>query len=263
MKKNLFYPNINQSFILILILCLVSIPASIPIILVSLFPDFIKTNPEFISIGVLLSYLITFLWTIWIAKRKINKRGQNILIKKEPIPLYFYFLLVIITLCLGILIEPLSELIPMPEEFAKIFEDLIRPDIFSFLTVVIAAPILEEVLFRSIIFEGFLKNYSPWKSIIWSAIIFGTAHLNPWQMIGGIFIGILIAWIYFRTDSIIPGIVIHFTNNFIGFLLFTYSDGRSLSKFLTSISNSFMVYFTSIFLLISILYWINKKLKTT
>ena len=97
--------------------------------------------------------------------------------KRYKVPLGSMLILFFMTIALMILIEPLTALIPMPEWFKKIMEDAIRPDIYSFITIVILAPILEELLFRGIILEAFLKNYSPWKAIIWSSIIFGVFRL--------------------------------------------------------------------------------------
>ena len=94
---------------------------------------------------------------------------------------------------------------------------MIQPNISSFLTILIAAPLLEEVFFRGILLEGFLKNYSPAKAITWSALIFGMVHLNPWQAIGATVDGLLIGWLYWRTNSLIPGLIIHMFNNLIGF----------------------------------------------
>lgn len=172
--------------------------------------------------------------------------------------LIFFFM----TIALMILIDPLTALIPMPEWFEKIMEDAIRPDIYSFITVVILAPIIEELLFRGIILEAFLKNYSPWKAIIWSAIIFGGFHLNPWQFIGGAFAGVLIGWVYVKTNSLIPGILIHFTNNFIGFSLMLYfKDGN---YYFYDHTNSLIIYVILIVISISILlaggFLINKNL---
>lgn len=48
--------------------------------------------------------------------------------------------------------------------------------------MVIAAPVLEELIFRGMMLEGLLKKYSPVTSIIISSILFGVAHLNPWAI---------------------------------------------------------------------------------
>ena len=66
------------------------------------------------------------------------------------------------------------------------------------------APAVEEVLFRGLILSGFLSHYSTRKAVLASAILFGLLHLNPWQIIGATIYGILLAWWFMQTGSILP-----------------------------------------------------------
>jgi len=228
-KNQKYYPTINQSFWLIAKLILISIPASIPLIIFMIFKDDLGEDSIFKSIALLFSYAITFFWIIKIARTRVKKQGLwEIKWKKQKVSIGSLGIFLIMTLAVIIIIDPITELIPMPESFIKVFEDMIQPNIFSFLTIVVLAPFFEELLFRGIILEAFLKNYSPWKAIIWSAIIFGTAHFNPWQTIGASLAGIFIGWAYVKTNSLIPGIMIHFVNNLIGFSIMIFSQNNSL-----------------------------------
>ena len=223
-----YFPTIQQSFGLIFGLLILSIPVSLPLIIVELLNTDLAENITFKSLAFLIIQIVIFLWIIKIARNKIKEQGLwELKWKKQKVSKDILGVFLIMTLALIIIIEPLSNLIPMPESIAKLFEDMIQPNIFSFLALVVAAPILEEMFFRGIILEGFLKNYSPRKAIIWSAIIFGIAHLNPWQAIGAFLAGLLIGWAYVKTKSLIPGIMIHFTNNFIAFAIMAYSQNNS------------------------------------
>lgn len=224
-----YYPTINQSFWLIAIMLLISIPASIPIAVFLIFKDYLGEDSIFKSIAVLITYAITLLWTIKIAKTRVKKQGLwKLKWKKQKISIGSLGIFLLMTLAIMVIIDLITELIPIPESFVKIFEDMNQPNIFSFLTIVILAPILEELLFRGIILEAFLKNYSPWKAIIWSAIIFGIVHFNPLQTIGTSIAGILIGWAYVKTNSLIPGIMIHFINNLIAYSMMVFSQNNSL-----------------------------------
>lgn len=145
-------------------------------------------------------------------------------------------ILLVVLISVIFITEPLDYLIPMPDAFRDFMLKLLQPNIFSLLSVAIAAPILEELLFRGIILEGFLRNYSPQKAIIWSAVIFGLAHLNPWQAFGAIAIGLLIGWLYWKTDSLLPGIFLHFANNLLAYLL-TFSIDSTIDSFYMLINN--------------------------
>ncbi|WP_207431915.1 CPBP family intramembrane glutamic endopeptidase [Sabulibacter ruber] len=131
------------------------------------------------------------------------------------------FLTVLITPFLGNLIEYLGEILlpPAPESLTSLFADWVQPTFVSFVSMAVAPAILEELLFRGVILEGMLQEYSPRKAIIWSAVLFGVVHLNPWQAFGAIIIGLLIGWLYYKTRSVLPGILLHFVNNSLAFFL--------------------------------------------
>ena len=137
-----------------------------------------------------------------------------------PLPLILVPILMLIIPAVSLLMEPIIEAIPYYQEFQELFVGMLGDNtLLIFATVAISAPILEEILFRGIILDGFLKNYSPTKAIIWSAIIFGLIHMNPYQFIGATLVGILMGWIYWRTKSLWLCILIHFINNSLGFFL--------------------------------------------
>ena len=99
----------------------------------------------------------------------------------------------------------------------------------SFFTMVVAAPIFEELIFRGIILDGLLKKYTPVKAILVSALLFGLVHLNPWQFVTGFILGIFSGWVYYHSRSLLACIIIHATANLTGFFMrFIVSDTESL-----------------------------------
>lgn len=74
-------------------------------------------------------------------------------------------------------------------------------------------PVLEEMLFRGAITKRLLQHYSPVSAILLSALVFGVFHINPPQVVGAFLSGILLAWLYYKTGSLIPGIIVHVLNN--------------------------------------------------
>jgi membrane protease YdiL (CAAX protease family) len=131
------------------------------------------------------------------------------------------FALILLTgMALMVLIEPLEAIMPKLDYFIEQYSQMMRPDVLSFLSVVIAAPLLEEMFFRGILLEGFLHNYSPKKAILLSALIFGGVHINPMQVPGAFLIGLFLGWVYWKTRTLLPVILIHFINNLISFLVY-------------------------------------------
>ena len=153
---------------------------------------------------------------------------------------------------MGVILDPLTNLIPMPDFIKELFATLGKNDLPTFLTVVIAGPVLEELLFRGIVLDGFLKTYSPVKSIIWSSIIFSLFHLNPWQAIPAFLIGLVLGYVYWKTQSLLPCIFIHFINNFISWLIgiIVTEDIYTLSELITNQTHYFLVLAGSALLLI-------------
>lgn len=122
--------------------------------------------------------------------------------------------------CFGLtfVLNRLATAIPMPEHFENLFRSLASKDqiLVSLLALVVLAPLCEELFFRGWMLRGLLKRYSPAQSIGFTAILFALFHLNPWQAIVALPLGLLFGWLSWRTGSILPGIVGHFIVNFTG-----------------------------------------------
>lgn len=172
------------------------------------------------SITFLLSYIAIFGFVILIGIRlKIKREGGFSPDFSLPSIIDLIFI-VLATLGIYVLVEPIVDLIPMPEFIQRIFLQLLGDqNIWTVIAVVIAAPFFEEMLLRGIVLDGLLKWYSPIKAIVWSALFFGLLHFNPWQFIPAVALGIFMGWIYFRTGSLLATIFIHFVANGSGSLL--------------------------------------------
>ena len=84
--------------------------------------------------------------------------------------------------------------------------------------MVVAAPVLEELLFRGVILQGLLKNQRPWAAIAQSALLFGLIHVNPAQSLRAALMGLLLGWLYYRTRSLWLCMAMHSLNNMTAFL---------------------------------------------
>ena len=69
---------------------------------------------------------------------------------------------------------------------------------------VIVGPLTEELLMRGLILRGFLSRYSVRKAVLASALLSGLMHLNSWNFIGPTVLGILLAWWFIQTRSMLP-----------------------------------------------------------
>ena len=142
-----------------------------------------------------------------------------------PLPLLI-LLIAVLPFSLAVITEPLTSWIPMPESLRSLFESMLSNNWSTIITVVVLAALLEEWLLRGVVLKGLLlKGYSPAKAIIWSAVIFGAIHLNPWQAVTGFTLGCLFGWIYWRTRCLWLTIFLHALNNGTScFMSYLYPD---------------------------------------
>lgn len=213
---NRSYPNLKQSFGLFGLYILITLLIGLILASVSSY----VSN----SVIALLGTVISMVLIIVIALNFKKAKYDYLLAERSPARPTAYGIAALFTVFLILVLDPLTSAIPMPDFMKELFEKVISNDIYSFLAIAIAAPILEELLFRKIMLEGLEVNYGARKAILWSAILFAIFHMNPWQGIGAFVIGIFLGWIYVKTRDIWLCIFVHFFNNALSFLAFIVFD---------------------------------------
>lgn len=124
----------------------------------------------------------------------------------------------------------------MDESTGRIFEGLLREP-WGYVAVGILAPLTEEVVFRGAILRtllGMMSKRNHWVAIMISAAIFGAVHGNAAQFVNALFMGLLLGWMYYRTRSLVPGILLHWVNNTMAYILtnlLPQSDGKLIDLF--------------------------------
>lgn len=100
--------------------------------------------------------------------------------------------------------------------------------LYTFFTVNIFAPIVEELVFRGGLYNILLKTNGKFMALFLSSSIFGFLHVfsalmsqNYMEIFAGlayVAIGLVIGFAYYKTNNILICIGIHFVNNFVSFL---------------------------------------------
>jgi uncharacterized protein len=138
--------------------------------------------------------------------------------------------LMIFSLIAGLSMVFLSQIII--DLIAKVFPRLVEDSLgeltdllkinswLLFVPVVIMAPIVEEILYRGILFRVFKKEMiKPVWIILMSGLIFGVIHLNFVQSTYATILGILMALAYYWTKNILVPILMHFGNNLLAVII--------------------------------------------
>lgn len=126
--------------------------------------------------------------------------------------------------------------IEMDENTQQIITSMMKEP-WGYVAVGILAPLAEEVVFRGAILRtllGIMSKKNHWVAIMISAAIFGIVHANLAQFINALLMGLLLGWMYYRTGSLVPGILLHWVNNTMAYVLaniMPQSDGKLIDLF--------------------------------
>ncbi|HHV03265.1 MAG: CPBP family intramembrane metalloprotease [Bacteroidales bacterium] len=279
MKKYLDYyrPKLGESWLImvvILLLCGTIFTAAVIFIINLIRPGtVVPASGSGWSTPVL--YVIPFLFVfLYVYLRAKNDYYQAVKTGRPPYPQpaarlgnvplpIFILLLPVIIVSATFIMDPLTGWLEMPEFLKEIFASMTQSNIPTFIAVVIAAPLLEEWLLRGIALKGMLQHMAPWKAIVWSALMFGVIHANPWQAIPAFLIGCLLGWIYYRTRSYWTCVALHAINNGLSFLLaglFPEIDADASIRSIIGNKPYYIALMVSVIVMVLTLLYLNKKL---
>jgi hypothetical protein len=192
--------------------------------------------------------MVVFLWAKWsvVSRHWVRTRPWFVL---------FWCVLA----ALGALIPSVWIQEHMPE-LPNIVEgefDMIMKDRWGYLVVGLLAPLAEEMVFRGAVLRSLLRwKENPWIGIVISAVLFAVIHMNPAQMPHAFLIGLLLGWLYYRTDSIVPGVVYHWVNNTVAYVMYNLYPNPDLTlvelfgteqKVLMALGCSLLIFLPSLF----------------
>ena len=127
------------------------------------------------------------------------------------------------------LAEAISHMYPISEQAAasmKPFTDQITsaPWLTVIFLMAVVPAVCEELAFRGFIFGGLVQRRGRLRAVVVTAVMFGISHGVLQQSISATLMGLLLGWIALRTGSVLPGILIHFTNNALSVSLARVAD---------------------------------------
>lgn len=112
--------------------------------------------------------------------------------------------------------------IGMQEEMAKLLAGIARTPLnmaAMFFAIAIAAPLVEELLFRGLLQNALTKYLPIWGAILLSSFLFALVHLQPYAIPGLMSLSIAFGYLYHRTGSLRTNIILHMANNSFALLI--------------------------------------------
>ena len=109
-------------------------------------------------------------------------------------------------------------LLPPPDSLSKAMQRFIQlgdspmPLWVVWLVIGLTPGICEELFFRGLVFSGF-RRMGAWPAILVTALLFALAHASIYRLMPSFILGVLLGILRWRSGSILPGILMHATNN--------------------------------------------------
>ena len=106
------------------------------------------------------------------------------------------------------------------KDYEKLMEGVdinVLPAWATLFIVAVWAPLAEEIVFRAMIFRTLRKGCALWPAAVLSGIAFGVYHMNLIQGVYASLLGILLAYIYEKTNSLLGVYLFHLSFNLMNY----------------------------------------------
>lgn len=143
------YPTVKQEWGVIGLLIVITLGVGVPIGILQL-----AIGETLNGLMGFLGYVIPFVVLILITRAwwKKNPKNDGVL-NFNNFPLIILPAVVLVTMAMLIINVEITSWVPAPEWLMELFKDMAQDNLLGFLTIAVAAPILEEILMRGIVFR--------------------------------------------------------------------------------------------------------------
>lgn len=212
--------------------------------------EFLMNNMNWLT---LISGLLTLfiLWLVFLIRRKkiFQEVGLHKFNKMKVLPL------VLLGVAAAFFVSCVLSLLPLPESLIESYmessQGLTSGSLpVMILVTVIVAPIVEEVVFRGLIFSRLKKAMNVWVAIVISSLLFGLMHGQLLWVIYAFVFGMLLAIIAERLNTIGASIILHMAFNLVG----VFGENINMVNW-----QMLIVVVVSLVIMIAMLYFIIKK----
>ena len=165
---------------------------------VNLFNDYLSTKQIYIALIVAIIFIPLLINDYKKYKKQINTKIN-----------YFYLII------LGVILSLMYNVFAYYLNFAlktSLFDNNSNVAV-TLLSTGILGPIIEELMFRGIIYNELKSKYSNMKSILITTIFFAIIHINIIQILYALIIGFILIFVYEKYNNIKAPIILHMASN--------------------------------------------------
>lgn len=140
----------------------------------------------------------------------------------HPIPIKGILPIAVLAACFNLITSVVISYIPWPESWMNSYmtnSSVIDNSLATWITTVLMAPILEEVVFRGLMYTRLKKGMPVVAAAIITSLVFGTVHGTVIWAIYTFIFSLVLIWIYERFQSLTACIVLHMAYNLSGMAL--------------------------------------------
>jgi membrane protease YdiL (CAAX protease family) len=85
--------------------------------------------------------------------------------------------------------------------------------VLAILLVGMWGPVMEEIFFRGFLQGSLRDRIGPWPAVLLSSAIFALFHISPGLFVPTFLLGVAFGWVYLRTRSVWPSVLVHALHN--------------------------------------------------
>ncbi|HVC80330.1 MAG TPA: CPBP family intramembrane glutamic endopeptidase [Chloroflexota bacterium] len=178
---------------------------------------------DLISTIVQLAFFLLLLWLMWMLIVKRYRCDWRMLGLRAAgwqwvaaVPLIFAFLLFADVVMFHGMVAIFGPAAHWPTVLTSTTIDSAQQpglDVLSIGTGVILTPLAEELLFRGVLYQGLRRTMPMGAAALVSALVFAGMHFTLVLFIPFTVMGLVLAWLYERSGSLFPGMLVHACNN--------------------------------------------------
>ncbi len=187
-------------------------------------------NKYIVHLSVIAAVLAVAVYALIFLLRRKNFIHE---IELKKIPTASCILMPIFGAAVNVVMAYILALVPFPEawisEYEAVISTIAMPNsAVSIIYTVLLAPLCEEITMRGLVHTRIRRILPSFAAMIISSCIFGMIHGITIQVIYASLLGLLIAWIFEKSDSLLAPILFHIGFNTCGLIIPMYSGNLLL-----------------------------------